>query len=67
MKTYQVKDKCNGQIYKWSISDLLYEINRDHSDLWANYDESDWVDGLQWIHKDDCIELISAIPSNLMY
>lgn len=38
------------KVEEWSLSEVLEEINRDRSDKWTNYDESDWVEGwLEWI------------------
>lgn len=45
MKTFKVKDLHTGEVFDWSLQDILAEINRDHSDKWTDYDESDWEEG----------------------
>ena len=30
---------------KWSLDEVLEEVNRDRSDGWTNYTEEDWFDG----------------------
>ena len=40
-------DKSNGSIYpRLALSDILDEINRDRSEGWTDYDETDWQEGL---------------------
>jgi len=40
-------DKSNGSIYpRLALSDILEEINRDRSEEWTDYDETDWREGL---------------------
>ena len=47
-QTYCIKDKANGSIYpEMQLKDILEEINRDRSEEWINYDESDWREGLE--------------------
>jgi len=37
-------------ISDWSMDDILSEINRDHSEDWTDYDETDWRDGWrEWV------------------
>ena len=39
----------NGKVSYWTLSEILAEINRDRSDEWTPYDETDWREGLeQW-------------------
>lgn len=34
----------------WTVKEILEEINRDRSDDWQAYDESDWQEGLrEWV------------------
>lgn len=34
----------------WTLDQVLAEINRDHSDEWTDYDESDWLEGWnEWV------------------
>ena len=46
-KTYTLRDieYFNGRFTK-SLKEILEEINRDRSDNWQNYDETDWREGL---------------------
>ena len=34
-----------GVTRKWSLEEVLTEINRDRSDEWSDYTEEDWQDG----------------------
>ena len=46
----KVKEIESGEIQEWTVEAILYEINRDRSSGWTNYDESDWLDGWNdWI------------------
>ena len=46
-KTYTIMDIDNGSIYpRLALSDILEEINRDRSEEWTDYDETDWREGL---------------------
>lgn len=46
-KTYAIMDKSNGSIYpRMRLGDILEEINRDRSEDWTDYDETDWLEGL---------------------
>ena len=46
-KTYTIMDKSNGSIYpRMRLDDILEEINRDRSEEWTDYDETDWREGL---------------------
>jgi len=40
-----VKDMNTKEILKWSIKDVLHEINRDHSEQWTDYTIDDWKEG----------------------
>ena len=39
--------KCleTDSVYRWSISEMLEEINRDRSDEWTDYTVKEWRDG----------------------
>ena len=38
------------RIQEWYLSDILEEINRDRSDEWIDYDETDWREGWnEWV------------------
>lgn len=45
MKTYKIKVIETGEVQDWTLPQILEEINRDHSDEWSAYDESDWREG----------------------
>ena len=53
MKTYQVKDIETGKIYSWTLSQVIEEINRDRSEDWTAYNQSDWREGWdEWVEGD---------------
>ena len=34
----------------WTLDEVIEEINRDRSDLWTPYDETDWKEGWdEWV------------------
>ena len=39
-------DKTDGSVYNMTLPMILEEINRDRSDEWTDYDETDWREGL---------------------
>ena len=45
-KIYKIRDVEEGFIYMMTLPMILEELNRDRSDKWANYDETDWREGL---------------------
>jgi hypothetical protein len=53
MRTYRIKEIETGEVHDWTLSEILQEINRDRSDEWSAYDESDWREGwLEWCEGD---------------
>jgi hypothetical protein len=53
MKTYKIKEIETGEVHDWTLSQILEEINRDRSDEWSAYDESDWREGWRvWCEGD---------------
>lgn len=42
--TYQISNSSN-RVFTWSLTDVLNEINRERSDEWEDYDETDWKEG----------------------
>lgn len=47
--TYAIKDRESGVVYHMTLPMIIEEINRDRSDNWTPYDETDWQDGLtEW-------------------
>ena len=48
MTRYMIIDHDNnGKVSYWTLSEILAEINRDRSDAWTPYDETDWREGLE--------------------
>ena len=45
-KTYKIRDVEDGSIYTMTLPMILEEINRDRSEEWRKYDETDWREGL---------------------
>jgi len=53
MKTIRVLDIEKKTVYEWTLTEILHEINRDHSDEFTPYDESDWREGWnEWCEGD---------------
>lgn len=47
--TYVVLDKEHAKFRLMTVDEILSEINRDRSEDWIDYDESDWREGMeQW-------------------
>ena len=44
MITYKIKDIESGEVQEWTLEAILEEINRDRSEDWQNYDETDWME-----------------------
>jgi|TARA_R110000824_G_C14977888_1_gene653830 hypothetical protein len=42
---YKILEIETGKTFVWSVSKILEEINRDHSDEFLAYDKSDWREG----------------------
>jgi len=56
-KTYAIRDKSNGSFYpRMRLDDILEEINRDRSEGWTDYDETDWREGLEQFTEWELIE-----------
>lgn len=45
-KLYKIRDVEDGSVYNMTLPMILEELNRDRSDKWMNYDETDWREGL---------------------
>ena len=45
-KIYRIRDLEDGFVYPMTLPMILKELNRDRSDEWTNYDETDWREGL---------------------
>ena len=55
VQTYKIRYKeqyrnqysDGNEVFKWTIPQILEEINRDRSAEWTDYNESDWQEGLE--------------------
>lgn len=46
----KIRNLENNQITDWTIEEMLIEINRDRSESWTNYNESDYLEGWdEWV------------------
>tara|TARA_Y100000385_G_scaffold107281_1_gene111356 strand:+ start:2621 stop:2803 length:183 start_codon:yes stop_codon:yes gene_type:complete len=55
----KLKDIDTGAIYFWSLNKVIQEINRDRSENWINYDQSDWREGWdEWV-EGDCYTMLT--------
>ena len=45
-KQYKIRDVEDGSIWLVTLPMILEELNRDRSEEWTNYDETDWREGL---------------------
>ena len=57
-KYITVRERDTGLEYIWSMSEVLEEINRDRSEDWTPYDETDWREGLSEFTEFDLIHVI---------
>lgn len=44
-KVFHIETKV---VEMWTLSMILLEINRDRSQDWTPYDETDWMEGLEY-------------------
>ena len=52
-QTIKVKVLATGEIEDWTMSQILDEINRDHSEEWSAYTAEDWQEGwMEWVDGD---------------
>ena len=45
-KIYRIRDVEDGSVYLMTLPMILEDLNRDRSDQWQDYDETDWREGL---------------------
>jgi hypothetical protein len=45
--SYKLINIETQEIVTMTLEEILNEINRDRSDSWQNYDETDWKEGLE--------------------
>lgn len=46
------KNRETGEIFEYSIAEVLLEINRDRSEEWLDFNGSDWKEGLDYTYLD---------------
>lgn len=64
-KRFILKEVETESQFDWNIYDLLEEINRDRSEQWSDYDESDWEEGwFSWC-EGDIYTLISIVYNRI--
>ena len=62
MTSIKVRDTETGNIFTWTLTQVLEEINRDRSEDWTDYDTSDWCEGWRdWVQDDGYFELVDVI------
>lgn len=44
---FLVRDTETGSEYWWTVKQILHEVNRDRSDEWTDYNETDFMEGLE--------------------
>jgi len=62
MTRYIVRDLETGQLYAWTIKQILYEINRDRTSDFQKYNIKDWYQG--WLEmgvEGDIYSLIGKV------
>ena len=65
MNQYTFRELETGKLHHWTIAEILEEINRDRSDEWSAYDESDWEEGWKHWCEGDYYTLVTE-PERLM-
>ena len=53
---YRNQYSDGNEVFKWTIHQILEEINRDRSDQWTDYDLSDWREGLEEFTEFEVVE-----------
>ena len=43
---HALRDTESGEVVIWTVKQILEDINRDRSEEWIDYDETDWREGL---------------------
>lgn len=43
---YKLRHDDTGDVIEMTLPEIIEEINRDRSELWLDYNESDWQEGL---------------------
>ena len=56
---YKIKDTETNKTFKWTLTEVLEEINRDRSGDWQVYDENDWKEGWNfWVEAEGYLTMI---------
>ena len=61
---YVVQDIETGEVETWTLAQLLQEVNRDRSEEWTDYDETDWREGWNEWCEGDCYTLVTTIAED---
>ena len=61
MLKFVVKDIKYGTLHEWTMDDMLYHINRDRSEDWLDYNETDWEEGWEAFCEGDVYTLVEKI------
>lgn len=63
---YNADDPENaGKVLEWTMPQILEEINKDRSDAWTPYDESDWQEGLtEWTWYEPAEEVTADLTTD---
>ena len=43
---HALRDKESGEVVIWTVKQILEDVNRDRSEEWTDYDETDWNEGV---------------------
>lgn len=63
---FKVRCVCEGEIQEWTLEAVIYEINRDRSEHWTDYDETDWEEGWNsWIEEDGFYSMLDVEGNKL--
>lgn len=57
-KYITVRERDTGLEYIWSMAEVLEEINRDRSEDWTPYNETDWREGLDEFTEFDLVYVV---------
>jgi hypothetical protein len=73
-KTYKIRLKPEhnaddpenaGKVLEWTMPQILEEINKERSDAWTPYDESDWQEGLtEWTWYEPAEEVTADLSTD---
>lgn len=59
---YIIQNVTNkDDVKELTLNEILEEINRDRSDEWIPYDETDWLEGLNVFTEYEVIEFLENV------